>query len=236
MSKNQTGTKPLSVTIADTLKHTAAKTMETMFRAYHAKGGVAEMEAKLEQKRSGLAQGIFELAVTAARLGDKKLSWTEAYFKAICKAAETEFKETHADVENIKEALPCWPVFKSEILRAINDGLSPADFDNYGALKSARMEQSRASRESTEMRTGERAAGTEGAEQSGTNIAPALGAGKTTVTAKLAACLTVLQGAITGMEQDTQDAFAEELAMLIAKYGNKVQPSEKVDDKAAQAA
>ncbi|MDE2097317.1 MAG: hypothetical protein KGL39_08750 [Patescibacteria group bacterium] len=234
---DRNATKPVSVKIADTLAKTAGKTIETMFRAYHAKGGVAEMETKLEQKRNGLAQGIFELAVTASKLGQGKQSWTIAYFKEICKAAENEFKDAHADVENIKTVLPCWPVFKSELNRAIDVGLNPQDFSSYGAIKAARMEQSRAERESEEMRTGERAGTTGAGAEEGTGVAEALGAGKVTITPKLAAVLKVMQAAINGMDADTQDAFADKLARLIAKHAPSTeQKQEQIDESTTQAA
>jgi len=48
-------------------------------------------------------------------------------------------------------------------------------------------------------------------------------AGNTRITAKMNAILTVLPGAIGGMDAETQDAFAEEIGALIAKYGKKAE-------------
>ena len=213
MAKNSIKTKPLSVQIADTVKLQACRIIDKMDKAYQ------PIAAKLE----GLAVGIFELAVVASKLGKGVPEYTQAYFKEMCKAAETHYKEAQG-IDNVKDRLPCWAVFKSEINRAIDCGLSPASFDSYSAFKEARkaferkqeekeLEQQQAKgRESEQMRTGQRA-GTEG-------LSAGVESGR--LSPKLTAVLNILPKACAGMDEETQDAFAEELASLVAKYGDKL--------------
>jgi hypothetical protein len=224
MAKNSQKTKPLSVQIADTVKLQACRVIDKMDKAYQ------PIAAKLE----GLATGIFELCLVAAKLGKGVPEYTQAYFKEMCKSAEAHYKEAQG-IDNVKDRLPCWAVFKSEINRAIDSGLNPANFDSYTAFREARKAQDRAEqekalekqtqgRESAAMRDGVReGSGTEGLSAAATS---------NKVTTKLAATLTVLQGAIGGMDEETQDAFAEELAEIVAKYAPKMQKETRKPAKA----
>lgn len=239
MGNQAQATRPLSVSIADPQKHQAGKVLIKLWDDYNAKGGLREQEERLEQKRSGYAKGLFELSQLAAKLGKGVPEYTEAYFKALCKEGERELKEAKGNVENIAKELPCYPVFKSEILRAIKARLNPTNFESYSAFKEARKAQDQKTqaqeRESEAMRTGQRA---EGEATGDSNIATAVGGNRVTV--KLSAVLKVLQGAVAGMDADTQDSFADKLATLISEYAPKVQSDQeqkdKVDSKAAVAA
>jgi len=135
MAKNSVKTKPISVKIADTVVHTAEKAIDRMY------AGWQPIAAKME----GLAKHIYSLAVLAGQLG-KNTEYTKAYFKEICKAAESHLKEV-TEMDNLKDALPCWAVFKSEINRALDGNLMPTDFDTYTALKSARVKLDRQAEE-----------------------------------------------------------------------------------------
>lgn len=240
-------TTKLQVTIADTVKLQACRAIDNTYKAFIAKGGIKELSERLEAIKENKAGEIYALAVTANKLAAgnqdaKKASptWTEAYFKEMCKTAETHLKEKLGNIENLAKEFPIWSVYKSEIRRALDVGLLPVNFDSYSAYKAARVETDRKTRESNAMKTGARAegeaAGSENAAGgAGSNVAAAMGEAK--VTPVLAATLRVMQGAIAGMDADTQDKFAKELSELVAKYGQAVQPkAEKVDSKAAQAA
>lgn len=221
MAKNSVRTQPISVKIADTVVLQAQRAAIRMLKDYE----------PIRKKLFNLAGHIYSLAVIAAQLG-KNPTYTTAYFKEICKAGESAIKEA-AGVDNLKEALPCWVVFKSEINRALACELMPSDFESYSAFVDARKETERKAeeaaleaqtrgRESAQMRTGERAAG------SGTEQVSAMSANEDKVpSVKLRAILTVMKGAITGMDEETQDKFAEELATVIAKYAPALQQGAK---------
>jgi hypothetical protein len=217
MAKNSQKTKPLSVKIAEPQQKLAFKAIDAMISAYE------PIAARLLK----IAEPMYKLAVLAAQLGKSVPEYTQAYFKELCKHSEAHAKEAHA-VDNLKDLLPCWSVFKSEINRAIEGGLDPKDFNSYSALKAARVELDRKTeaealerqqRESAAMRTGARS-GTEpgtGEGDAGTGEIPDARVPST----KLKAILLILPKAVGGMDEETQDAFAEELATLIAKYTPK---------------
>lgn len=89
-----------------------------------AKGAVSKMSGPL-----------LELAKLAA-IQDKREAAT---FKALCKAAETAYKEEKG-ITNIKDALPFWIVCKSQLLAAMIRGVDPRDHDTVYSVQKAAKE------------------------------------------------------------------------------------------------
>ena len=116
------------VVMTDTLRETAVRAIEATFKAYNAKNGLRELTEKLAQAEKSTATHILGLAQTAQRKGGVYPGQIKAWFGALCSVAEVSFKDTHK-VTDLAEALPCWAVYKSEILRAVKVGLRPLDYD-----------------------------------------------------------------------------------------------------------
>lgn len=110
-------------------KRRAALAIENTRKAYE------ELEA-VEQKCSSY---IFSLAQFAAETCPKKKSPAEL-FGALCAYAEAQYKERF-NVVNLKEALPVWSVYKSNILAGMRLGLNPKDYSTEWELRKATAEK-----------------------------------------------------------------------------------------------
>src|SRR5690606_14490578 len=106
-------------------KRRAALAIENTRKAYE------ELEA-VEQKCSSY---IFGLAQFAAETCPKKKQPAEL-FGALCAYAEVQYKERF-NVVNLKEALPVWSVYKSNILAGMRLGLNPKDYSSEWELRKA---------------------------------------------------------------------------------------------------
>lgn len=234
----------MKVQLNDVLTKRANTAIITMVREANRKGGYMDVLTKLRDKETGLAAHIYGLAKSASQMGRGKVgddSPTLDWFLAMCRASEAHLKavgekELGHKVENVKDELPCWPVFKSEIKRAITLGLDPASFETYGALQAARKaKEEQASRQAHHNETGGEGEAGEGGE-GGTNVAAGV-TGKTKVTPTLAATLTVMQKRIEGMTDEQQDAFAERLSAILADFADEdAEPAEVASGAAQEAA
>lgn len=116
----------------------ASRAIENVHYAYHEKGGIRELETAIEEKRGAAAKHIYALAIFAfetARGREKAV----ALFAGMCSYAEASYKKQH-EVENLKEALPTWSVFKSNILSGVRDfGLDPREYRSEGAFRVAKQ-------------------------------------------------------------------------------------------------
>jgi hypothetical protein len=121
-------------------KRIAAQAIEELHTAYYERGGLHDLTERAREKAKGVAQHIFKLAVYAAKQHEGDLEQAAELFGALCKHAEAEYKERHK-VVNLKETLPVWAVFKSNILGAMSDGLSPLEYRSEHALRDARAAQ-----------------------------------------------------------------------------------------------
>jgi ferritin-like metal-binding protein YciE len=218
--------------LSDTVKHQAEKAILTMVREANRKGGYMDIKKKLEEKEAGLSGHIYALAKIASKLchsqtrGKYQSDVCVAYFQALCKVAENHLKEKASDelghtIENVKDVLPVWPVFKSNIKRNMETGADPGLYDTLNAHTEARksIEEQRASRAAHQNGPQDSGSGIgEGAEEgANTNVARGV-AGQTKVTPKLAAVLQVLQKRIAGMTDDAQDALAERISEVLGAF------------------
>lgn len=117
-------------------KSRAARAIEDVHLAYYEKGGIRDLENKLGEQRGAAARHIFALAIYASEHAET-LDEAIAQFQALCAYAEARYKQEH-DVVNLKEALPTWAVFKSNILRGMREyGLDPIEYRSEGAFRVA---------------------------------------------------------------------------------------------------
>ncbi|HEX7011501.1 MAG TPA: hypothetical protein VF161_02080 [Steroidobacteraceae bacterium] len=121
-------------------KARAARAIEDVHLAYYAKGGIRDLEDKLGEQRGAAARHIFALAIYASENAET-LEEAIAQFQALCAYAEARYKQEH-DVVNLKEVLPTWAVFKSNILRGMREyGLDPIEYRSEGAFRVAMQRQ-----------------------------------------------------------------------------------------------
>jgi hypothetical protein len=124
------------------MKRRAGLAIENTYSDYRKEGGVADLETKLAKAHEGCSKHIFNLAGFVTKQADD-VSDGAKQFAAVCVYAEAQLKEKH-DIENVKDALPVWGVYKSNILRGMRLGLDPSSFDSEGAFRAATMEEVRA--------------------------------------------------------------------------------------------
>lgn len=110
-------------------KRRAALAIENTRKAYE------ELEA-VEQKCSSY---IFGLAQFAVETCPKKKQPAEL-FGALCAYAEAQYKERF-NVVNLKEALPVWSVYKSNIMAGMRLGLNPMDYSTEWEFRKATAEK-----------------------------------------------------------------------------------------------
>lgn len=240
----------MTVQVNDVLAKSAKDAIVMMSREAHRRGGYIDILRKLEEKEEGLAGHIYGLAKKASDLGRGKLgkdSATEEWFLAICRVAETHLKAVSAEefghaIENVKEVLPCWPVFKSEIKRAIRANLDPKTFETYSALKKARVEKEsqRAAHHNEAQNAGTGEGGEAGTTTAQAGSAPTMqSGGAVKVTPALEAVLRVMQKRIAGMTADVQDVFAQRLTELMQDFEEQAPestPAEVASGEAEEAA
>lgn len=117
-------------------KRIADRAIEDMHLAYYEKGGLRDAIEHAKKKSEGVSAHIYKLATYAAK-NTPDLGAALDLFGRLCKRAEATYKEVHK-VENVKDAIPVWAVFKSNIGGAMRDGLSPLGYKNEHALRDAR--------------------------------------------------------------------------------------------------
>lgn len=128
------------VQLTRSAKARAARAIEDVHLAYYAKGGIRDLEDKLGEQRGAASRHIFALAIYASE-NAKTLEEAIAQFQALCAYAEARYKQEHG-VVNLKEVLPTWAVFKSNILRGMREyGLDPIEYRSEGAFRVAMQRQ-----------------------------------------------------------------------------------------------
>ena len=128
------------VQLTRSAKARAARAIEDVHLAYYAKGGIRDLEDKLSEQKGAASRHIFALAIYASENAET-LEEAIAQFQALCAYAEARYKQEH-DVVNLKEVLPTWAVFKSNILRGMREyGLDPIEYRSEGAFRVAMQRQ-----------------------------------------------------------------------------------------------
>lgn len=176
---------------------------------------VAPLIAKLEKAQGGLSKYAMETARDAVKLAKGDLTMAVAYFNALIRSGERAFCEKH-EVKSVKELIPSWPPIITYIRTSMEEGLSPVDFDTETAMRAARDAAREAKHAGARNQGG--ASGPQGGAEGEGAAAVAKGGN---CTAKLEAVLRVLAGSYPAWTAEAQDAFADELATLVAKYNPK---------------
>lgn len=136
------------VTLSRAAKMRASRAIESVHVAYHEKDGIRQLELVLDEKRGAAARHVYALAVFASEQHTKRPQ-AIALFLAMCAYAEAQYKAEH-EVANLKDALPTWAVFKSNILRGVREyGLNPRDHRSEGAFRIAMQKAEPAERDTT---------------------------------------------------------------------------------------
>lgn len=132
---------PVDYDLSRSAKNRAARAIEAVHRAYHAAGGLKDTIMKVQAQNNTVSQHIFDLAVYASE-NSMTPELARAQFVTMCEYAEQKYKTTHG-VENLKDVLPVWAVYKSGILRGVKLGLKPPDYDSEYNFRRATMEKVR---------------------------------------------------------------------------------------------
>src|SRR5262245_9436235 len=106
-----------------TEKRRAGTAIEYTFREYTKDGGLRELQTKTDNADQTCATHIYSLAQFAVK-NVKGLAAATERFQEMCGYAETGYKDKH-EVQNLKDVLPVWSVYKSNIVRGMKLGLSP---------------------------------------------------------------------------------------------------------------
>lgn len=117
----------------------AAKAIESVHLAYYEKGGIRDTAATLTTQLLSAGQHVFALAKHAAKAHPKSIEKAASMFADMCEYAEQTYKTEH-DVENLREALPTWATFKSNVLRGLRAGLNPLEHKTEKVYRSKTME------------------------------------------------------------------------------------------------
>ncbi len=129
-----------SVVLTKTMVNKAIAAGNAFYDATYQKDGLMARQQALDESAAGASSIIVGLA-QLARGQDK--GNTLAFFLAYCSAAEAVIKE-RGKSENVKDICPHWPVFKSNIKKAIKKGVDVAKHDTLNAITEARKELARA--------------------------------------------------------------------------------------------
>lgn len=114
-------------TLTLTAQAKALRAIEDVHLSYHGKGGIAEAVAEVERQVQSAGQHVYSLAVYASRQCET-VDEAAKLFRDMCAFAEAKYKEQH-DIENLRDALPTWATYKSNILRGITRyELDPVDY------------------------------------------------------------------------------------------------------------
>lgn len=118
-----------------TEKRRAGTAIEYTAREYSREGGLKQLQAKTDEAEQTCAMHIYSLAQFAVK-NSKNLTTATERFQEMCSYAEAGYKEKH-DVANLKDVLPVWSVYKSNIIRGMKLDMSPLDHETEGAFRLA---------------------------------------------------------------------------------------------------
>lgn len=136
----------MTIELSRAAKMRAARAIAAVHTAYHEKDGIRQLELALDEKRGAAARHVYALAVFAAEQ-HKKREDAIALYLSMCQYAEAQYKAEH-EVANLKDALPTWAVFKSNILRGMREfQLDPREHRSEGAFRVAMQKAEPAERQ-----------------------------------------------------------------------------------------
>lgn len=145
--------EPVSIAALTTAaKRKAADAIEHTHNEYIRKGGLKDLIDEAEKQGKRASTHIFALA----QFAEKRLPKSQdamAMFAGLTSYAETRYKEAHS-VENLEDALPCWKVYKSTILRAWRLGLQTREYESLYDMRKSIMAAVRAGTEPAQLEGG----------------------------------------------------------------------------------
>lgn len=124
------------VAMNDAARKRAESAIDQTHSAYHAQGGLKQTLGVLETQETGASSHIYGLATFASRQCQGAIEEALALFASMCTHAETKYKATW-DIVNLKDELPIWSVFKSNINRGMRLGLDPCNWSTERAYRGA---------------------------------------------------------------------------------------------------
>lgn len=124
-------------------KRRAGTAIEYTHRDYTKEGGLREVETKLGELEQGCASHIYSLAQFAMKQGGT-LKVAADRFSEMCEYAESSYKKKH-EVANLKDVLPVWAVYKSNILRGMRLNFDPLEYETEASFRLAVLESLRTS-------------------------------------------------------------------------------------------
>lgn len=139
----QTENLPSLDVLSRAAKNRATSAIDKIHEAYFVKGGIRDTTDQLRTQVESASAVIFALAQFATKQADGDLEQAAIIFGAMCQHAEAHYKKRH-EVENLKDALPVWATFKSNILGGIRQELNPLEYKSEYDFRTARMEKVRA--------------------------------------------------------------------------------------------
>jgi hypothetical protein len=115
------------VSLSEFARKKALRAIEEVHSAYYEKGGIRDTAKQLEGQVNSTARVVYSLAVYASEQSET-LEEAAELFRSMCSFAEAEYKQQH-DVDNLREALPTWATYKSNVLRGVTQyALDPVDY------------------------------------------------------------------------------------------------------------
>jgi hypothetical protein len=129
-----------AIELVDAAKRRAVHAIEKVWEAYHdPKDGLKLREQQAAIAGARVSSYIFRLAQFAQDNSPRRTHRPHELFAAMCSYAEARLKENH-NVENLKEALPCWATYKTNILSGMKGGLDPNDYQTEWEFRKAAIE------------------------------------------------------------------------------------------------
>ena len=116
----------------------AGTAIQKTYKEYTKPNGLRDLEKKIETETVKCSKYIFGLAKYAY----ENYEDAEEAFRDMCQYAEEQFKARH-NVENVKDILPVWAVYKSNINRGLKAELDPRDYDSEWEFRKATMDEVR---------------------------------------------------------------------------------------------
>lgn len=128
----------MNLELSTPVRRRAGLAIENTHKEYVRAGGLRELQdkaVKAEQKSSTYIYALARHAFESPNVEDP-----DELFNAMCRYAEEQFKTKHS-VENVKDAIPPWATFKSNINRGIRLGLKPNDYPSEWEFRKAVAEE-----------------------------------------------------------------------------------------------
>lgn len=246
--------KRFDIQLADTEVSMAYKALVSTIKQQARKGGVEDLQKKLDDAKLSLSSHIYSIALRARTLsgslckGKFDPEHCSAVFRRMCNDAEARLvkdceKELGYPIKQVREASPSWAVFKSQIRGSIETGADPSLYENINQLQAAAKslaERAQGNGGNANPPDGSKG-DAEGADSDATGagigevmIGKSGGADKMTPT--LVAVLKVTSERIRGMTDEQQDEFAIKLGKVLEDFPAQTKADETPHADAAEEA